>query len=58
MTLSAQTIADWLDRRFQLREHGTDVRTEILAGVTTFLTMCYIILVNPVILKAAGMDEG
>ncbi|GBC98368.1 Guanine/hypoxanthine permease PbuG [bacterium HR17] len=53
-----QSVADWLEKRFQLREYGTDIRTEVVAGITTFLTMCYIILVNPVILKAAGMDEG
>lgn len=34
---------------FQLKEHGTDVRTEITAGMTTFLTMAYIVIVNPVI---------
>ncbi|MEZ0480278.1 NCS2 family permease [Planococcus sp. SSTMD024] len=40
---------------FQLKEHGTDVRTEITAGMTTFLTMAYIVIVNPVILGAAGV---
>ncbi len=44
-----------LDRRFGLTERGTSVRTEVLAGVTTFLTMAYIILVNPAILGQAGM---
>ena len=44
-----------LDRRFELSVRGTDVRTEVLAGVTTFLTMAYIVLVNPTILGAAGM---
>ncbi|MBB5192548.1 AGZA family xanthine/uracil permease-like MFS transporter [Silvimonas terrae] len=44
------------ERLFRLREHGTDVRTEIIAGATTFLTMVYIIFVNPQILSAAGMD--
>jgi len=43
---------------FRLAEHGTSVRTELLAGVTTFLTMAYIVLVNPDILAAAGMDRG
>jgi AGZA family xanthine/uracil permease-like MFS transporter len=43
---------------FKLREQGTDVRTEIMAGVATFLTMAYIIFVNPSILSAAGMDQG
>ena len=36
-----------IERLFQLTEHGTDVRTELLAGLTTFLTMAYIIFVNP-----------
>ena len=47
-----------LERLFRLREHQTDVRTEILAGVTTFLTMAYIIFVNPNILGDAGMPKG
>ncbi len=42
---------------FQLAQHGTTVRTECVAGVTTFLTMAYIIFVNPEILSAAGMDR-
>src|SRR4051812_12957653 len=46
-----------LERLFKLREHGTDVRTELLAGVTTFLTMAYIIFVNPSILGDAGMPK-
>ncbi len=47
-----------LDRFFKLSEHRTDVRTEILAGVTTFLSMAYITVVNPAILSEAGMDFG
>ena len=47
-----------LERYFGLTEHGTTVRTEVLAGVTTFLTMAYIIFVNPLILGDAGMDKG
>ena len=43
---------------FQLRERGTTVRTEVLAGCTTFLTMSYIIFVNPMTLAGAGMDVG
>lgn len=43
---------------FKLREHGTTVRTEVVAGVTTFLSMVYILAVNPSILSAAGMDRG
>ena len=44
-----------LERLFQLSERGTTVRTEVLAGLTTFLTMAYIVLVNPAILGQAGM---
>lgn len=47
-----------LERYFRLSAHGTTVRTEILAGITTFLTMAYIIFVNPAILSDAGMDFG
>ncbi|MBD1555918.1 NCS2 family permease [Vibrio sp. S9_S30] len=47
-----------LERLFKLSEHNTSVRTEIIAGVTTFLTMAYIIFVNPAILSDAGMDRG
>ena len=49
---------DFLERRFGLAAHGTTVRTEVLAGVTTFLTMAYIIFVQPTVLSAAGMDFG
>lgn len=47
-----------VDKFFKLRENGTDVKTEILAGLTTFLTMAYIIFVNPSILSITGMDRG
>jgi adenine/guanine/hypoxanthine permease len=47
-----------LDRWFRLTESGTTVRTEMLAGVTTFLTMAYIIFVQPAVLSACGMDFG
>jgi len=47
-----------LERLFQLEAHGTTVRKEIVAGITTFLTMAYIIVVNPSILSATGMDFG
>ena len=48
----------FLERQFGLSAHGTSVRTEFLAGLTTFLTMVYIVFVNPTILGAAGMDKG
>lgn len=47
----------FLERQFKLNEHGTTVRTEMLAGLTTFLTMAYIIFVNPSILGDAGMPK-
>lgn len=47
-----------LDKLFHLKENHTDVKTEIIAGVTTFMTMAYILAVNPNILSAAGMDSG
>jgi AGZA family xanthine/uracil permease-like MFS transporter len=43
---------------FGLARNGTNVRTEVVAGVTTFLTMAYIVFVNPAILANAGMDKG
>lgn len=47
-----------LDRFFQLSAHGTSIRTELLAGTTTFFTMAYIIFVNPNIMSTAGLDHG
>ena len=47
-----------LEKFFKLSENGTDVRTEIVAGITTFMTMAYILAVNPNVLSATGMDHG
>lgn len=47
-----------LEKLFQLKAHNTTVRTEILAGITTFLTMAYILFVNPSILGETGMDRA
>lgn len=47
-----------IESYFHLKGHGTTVRNEIIAGITTFLTMAYIIFVNPLILADAGMDKG
>src|SRR5215217_4752367 len=58
MTETAVGSQSLLDRYFGLARHGTNVRTETVAGVTTFLTMVYIVFVNPQILGAAGMDKG
>ena len=45
-----------LEKFFKLKENGTNVRTEVVAGITTFMTMAYILAVNPSILSASGMD--
>lgn len=47
-----------LEKLFKLSEHGTTVKTEVLAGITTFMTMGYILIVNPLILSETGMDFG
>lgn len=47
-----------MEKFFKLRENSTDVRTEVLAGFTTFFAMAYIIMVNPDILEASGMPWG
>lgn len=48
----------FLERRFKLKENNTDVKTEILAGLTTFMTMAYILIVNPGMLNETGMNWG
>ena len=47
-----------LEKLFKLKENKTDVRTEVVAGITTFMTMAYILAVNPSVLSAAGMNHG
>ena len=47
-----------MERFFKLKENNTNVRQEVVAGITTFMTMAYILIVNPTILSAAGMDSG
>lgn len=47
-----------LEKYFNLKEKGTNIQTEVLAGITTFMTMAYILAVNPDIMSAAGMDKG
>jgi len=55
-----QRMNDWLERVFELRARGTSVRTELVAGVTTFLTMAYIVFVQPAVLSGEmfGRDTG
>lgn len=52
------TISNKLNKFFKVEERGSSIRTEVLGGLTTFLTMAYIIFVNPAILSATGMDKG
>ena len=56
--MTSNALIGWLDKTFRVRDRGSSVRTEILAGATTYMAMCYIILVNPAVLGATGMDPG
>ena len=47
-----------LQKLFKLKENQTDVKTEVMAGITTFMTLSYIIFVQPTVLSACGMDFG
>ena len=58
MNTKESTQNGFLEKRFQLAKHGTNPKTEVLAGITTFMTMAYILIVNPLILSDAGMDFG
>lgn len=51
-------MSTWLERHFDLKKHGSSLRTEFLAGLTTFVTMAYIIVVQPNLMGAAGMPIG
>ncbi len=48
----------FLDKMFKFSERGSSLKTEVIGGVTTFLTMAYIVFVNPAILSEAGMDKA
>ena len=58
LDLSPPLRNGWLERIFKLSLHGTTVKTELIAGLTTFITMAYIIFVNPNIMADAGIDHG
>ncbi|MCR2045282.1 NCS2 family permease [Anaerosalibacter massiliensis] len=58
MSSQSATNSGFLERQFKLKEHNTDVKTEIFAGITSFMTMAYILVVNPDLLSQAGMDKG
>lgn len=53
-----KTRTSWLEKQFKINEKGSSIRTEIVAGLTTFVAMSYILFVNPTILGDAGMDKG
>lgn len=57
-TTSADTSAGFLERRFHIRRRGSTVRTELIAGFTTFATMAYVLAVVPGILEAGGVPRG
>ena len=58
LDLAPPLETSWLERIFKLKQHGSTVRTELIAGVTTFITMAYIIFVNPNIMADAGTPES
>lgn len=58
MQATQVTKQSFLDKTFKLKENKTNIRTEVLAGITTFMTMAYILVVNSNILADAGMDKG
>lgn len=58
MSNNVQTQTGFLERTFKLNENKTNVKTEIIAGITTFMTMAYILAVNPGMLAETGMDQG
>lgn len=53
-----ESIQNFLEKIFKLKENKTDIKTEIIAGITTFMTMAYILAVNPSVLSSTGMDAG
>ena len=58
MQTTQTTNRGWLDKTFKLSENNTSVKTEVIAGITTFMTMAYILVVNANVLSETGMDKG
>lgn len=58
MSVNTNKEIGFLEKQFKLNEHKTNARTEVIAGITTFMTMAYILIVNPLILSDSGMDFG
>jgi len=57
-SLAEPANASLLERMFKIEAHGSSVKTELIAGLTTFVTMAYIIFVTPAIMADAGLDHG
>ena len=55
---SSSEKLNWVEKQFHMKELGTNVKKETLAGITTFVSMAYILFVNPSVLGASGMDKG
>ena len=55
---SSSEKLNWVEKQFRMKELGTNVKKETLAGITTFVSMAYILFVNPSVLGASGMDKG
>ena len=55
---TAMNLTDKIDRFFKISERGSSIKTEILAGATTFMTMVFLVAVHPAIMAGAGMDKG
>ena len=53
-----QTLDNILETTFKLKDHKTNIKQEVVAGITSFLTLAYIIFINPKILASAGMDAS
>lgn len=58
MSKLSSSSSSFFEKRFRLSENGTNVKTEVMAGITTFVSMAYILAINPTILSDAGMDAG
>ena len=58
VVIKKNTVLDIFDKFFKIEERGSTIKTEIMGGITTFLTMAYIVFVNPEVLSATGMDKG
>lgn len=56
--IATETRTNWFERQSKIKASGSTIKTEIIAGITTFIAMSYILFVNPTILGDAGLDKG